>query len=290
MSGFDRVILGSNPFVGVSYLSREKRLQYMESFSNPNNVVKIIEKSMDLGINSMMCSNNPACINALNQISVDGTNFGLYPVLPNVYEYSRGISKSGIMGFVKTKMKGAKLYDKVKLALRGGVNLLSKDTIKKLSSLVDLELLFFKKFNMKSIILHGSLTDLGLALGNEELFQFFIKYVEENYGVTAGFATHNFGKMISLFQEWNIEAPLIMAPFNNTGFLMNPSQKECLKRLHETNSHIIAKKILSGGRIPPNDALEYISSLKKIKSVVLGIGSLAEAEETFSLAKSLLFQ
>ncbi len=68
---------------------------------------------------------------------------------------------------------------------------------------------------------------------------------------------------------------------------MNPSKEECLKKLEETNNYVIAKKVLSGGRVAPHEALEYLSRFENIKSIVVGIGSVAEAEETFSAAKCL---
>ena len=284
---FDRIILGSNPFMGVSYLSRSKSQQYIEKFADVENIVKVIEKSKEFKIESIMCSNNATCLAALSEIAKQGRKTFLYPVLPNVYDYSRGVSRSGILQFVRNKMKGAKLYDKLRLTLKAGMNFLSKNTMTMLGSLIDFELLPFKQFEIRAVILHGSLTDLGLALGNKQLFEYFVQQIMENYGVTPGFATHNFGKMVSLFQKWEVEAPLIIAPFNKTGFLMNPSKEECLKKLDETDSYVIAKKVLSGGRIAPNEALEYVSRIDNIKSVVVGVGSVAEAEETFSVARFL---
>lgn len=284
---FDRIILGSNPFIGVSYLSRTKSQGYLEKFTDVKEIVKIIEKSIEFEVESIMCSNNTTCLAALDEIAKQGRRFSIYSVLPNAYDYSRGISRSGAMQFVRNKMKGAKLYDKVRFTLRAGMSFLSKKTMAMLGSLVDLELLPFRQFEIKAVILHGSLTDLGLAFGNKQLFEYFMEHITENYEVTPGFATHNFGKMVSLFHKWRIEVPLIIAPFNKTGFLMNPSRGECLKKLDDTKSCVMAKKVLSAGRIAPREALEYISHLENIKSIIVGVGSVGEAEETFSVARRL---
>jgi hypothetical protein len=84
--------------------------------------------------------------------------------------------------------------------------------------------------------------------------------------------------------EWKIKMP-ILASFNKKGFIMKPSQNECEKLLEETDYYIIAKKVLAGGRLNPEEAFPYLTD-KNIGSFVLGVGSLSEAYHTLSVAKS----
>jgi len=80
-----------------------------------------------------------------------------------------------------------------------------------------------------------------------------------------------------------------MASFNKKGFIMKPSKKECEQLLKRTDYYIIAKKVMAGGRLSPEEAFPYLSD-KNIGSVVLGVGSLAEAYHTLSVAKSTLLK
>ena len=50
--------------------------------------------------------------------------------------------------------------------------------------MIDLELLPFNKFNTRSIFLHNILTDLSLAFKAQNIFEFYIDYIKENYNAT----------------------------------------------------------------------------------------------------------
>jgi len=65
MEKFDRIILGSNAFEGVGYLSRVQTRHYLEFFSKRENIIPILEASFILGIKSFMCSNNSNILSAL---------------------------------------------------------------------------------------------------------------------------------------------------------------------------------------------------------------------------------
>jgi hypothetical protein len=74
---------------------------------------------------------------------------------------------------------------------------------------------------------------------------------------------------------------------NSKGFMMKPTQAECEKLVAESGYQIIAKKVLAGGRLSPEEAFAYVVD-KKIESVIVGVGSVPEAYHTFSVAKALL--
>ena len=65
MEKIDRIILGSNAFEGVGYLSRAQTQHYLEFFSKKENILSILEASFNLGIKSFMCSNNSNILQAL---------------------------------------------------------------------------------------------------------------------------------------------------------------------------------------------------------------------------------
>ena len=65
MEKIDRIILGSNAFEGVGYLSRTQTRHYLEFFSKKENIIPILEASFNLGIKSFMCSNNSNILSAL---------------------------------------------------------------------------------------------------------------------------------------------------------------------------------------------------------------------------------
>jgi hypothetical protein len=284
----DRLILGSNAFEGVSYLSRTQSLHYLEFFAKEDNIVPILEAAHNLGVKTFMLSNCGNVMAAVQKFSKT-SELTFLPVIPNAYEYAMEASEKGVMGAVLSKAKGFSMYQKVKLGLRALTkikSIISKDILDLLLELIHFELASFEKYKLGGVILHGQLTDLALSSHNPDILTIFQDLVRDSYDVEPMLATHNFGILLPRLMEWKIKIP-VMAPLNKKGFMMRPSQPECERLVQESGYQIIAKKVLAGGRLTPEEAFPYLKD-KKIDSVVLGIGSVPEAYHTFSVAKSVL--
>jgi hypothetical protein len=284
----DRLILGSNAFEGVSYISRTQSLHYLEFFAQEDNIVPILEAAVNAGVKTFMLSNCGNVMAALQKFP-GNKELTLLPVIPNAYEYALEASEKGVLGAVLTKAKGFSMYQKVKLGLRALTKIksvISKDILDLLLELIHFELTSFEKYKLGGVILHGQLTDLALSSHNPDILTIFQDLVRDSYDVEPLLATHNFGILLPRLMDWKIKIP-IMAPLNKKGFMMRPSQPECERLVQESGYQIIAKKVLAGGRLTPEEAFPYLKD-KKIDSVVLGIGSVPEAYHTFSVAKSVL--
>lgn len=284
----DRLILGSNAFEGVSYISRTQSLHYLEFFAKEDNIVPILEAALNAGVKTFMLSNCGNVMAALQKFPRN-KELTLLPVIPNAYEYAMEASEKGVLGAVLTKAKGFSVYQKVKLGLRALTKIksvITKDVLDLLLELIHFELASFEKYKLGGVILHGQLTDLALSSHNPDILTIFQDLVRDSYEVEPMLATHNFGVLLPRLMEWKIKIP-VMAPLNKKGFMMRPSQPECERLVQESGYQIIAKKVLAGGRLTPEEAFPYLKD-KKIDSVVLGIGSVPEAYHTFSVAKSVL--
>ena len=288
MDKIDRIILGSNAFEGVGYLSRVQTRHYLEFFSKKENIIPILEASSNLGVRSFMCSNNSNILSALEAFK-NRSDLSILAVIPNAYEYARESTEKGVLGTILGKAKEIDLYRKVRMglrALRKIQGIITKDLITILTNLIDFEMASFHPYKVTGVILHGQVTDLALSSNNREVFDVYQEIIRERYKIQPMLATHNFGTLLPKLMEWQIEMP-IMASFNKKGFIMKPSQEDCEQLLKKTNYYIIAKKVMAGGRLSPEEAFPYLSD-KNIGSVVLGVGSLSEAYHTLSVAKSTL--
>jgi hypothetical protein len=286
MEKIDRIILGSNAFEGVGYLSREQTRNYLEFFSKKENIIPILEASYNLGIKSFMCSNNANILSALEAFK-NNPELSILAVVPNAYEYARESTEKGVLGTILGRAKQIDLYRKVRMglrALRKIQGIITKDLLTLLTNLMDFEMASFHPYAVKGIILHGQVTDLALSSNNREIFDVYQEIVRKRYKAQPMLATHNFGTLLPKLEEWKIRMP-ILASFNKKGFIMKPSQEECERLLEKTDYYIIAKKTMAGGRLPPEEAFPYLAN-KNIGSFVLGVGSLSEAYHTFSVAKS----
>lgn len=288
MEEFDKIILGSNSFEGVGYLSRAQTRHYLEFFSKKENIIPILDASFNLGIKTFMCANNENILAALKDFQ-NSRDLTLLPVIPNAYEYARESSDKGVLGAVLSKAKEIDTYQKIRMGLRALTKIqgiISRDILILLANLMDFEMATFRSHNIKGIILHGQVTDLALSSNNKEIIHVYQDLVQEKYGVIPILATHNFGTLLPKLKEWKIKIP-IMAPFNKKGFMMKPSREVCEKLLETTENPIIAKKVLAGGRLSPEEAFPYLVG-KNIGSAVVGVGSLPETYHTLSIGKTVL--
>lgn len=65
---------------------------------------------------------------------------------------------------------------------------------------------------------------------------------------------------------------------------MCPSQQECVESLkHARDAEIIAMSVLAAGYLKPSEAIEYVSNLKGISGLVIGVSKEQQATETFRL-------
>jgi hypothetical protein len=283
-----KLILGANPFEGVSYLARAYSVQYLEHFAVEDNIVAVLEAAYSLGVRTFMCSNCANVMAALEKFPKTG-DLSLLPVIPNAYVYAMEASEKGVLGAVLSKAKGFSMYQKVRLGLRALTKIksvLTKDVMDLLLELLRFELASFEKFKIGAVALHGQVTDLALSSQNPDILGIFQEVIRDSYGVEPILATHNFGILLPHLIEWKIRIPVV-APFNSKGFMMKPSREECEKLLAESGYPVIAKKVLAGGRLKPEEALPYLLD-KRIEGVVVGIGSVPEAYHTFAVAKNIL--
>jgi hypothetical protein len=283
-----KLIIGANAFEGVSYIARSQSAHYLEYFAKEDNVVAVLDAAYNAGVRAFTCSNTSNVMAALHKFS-HTPEMSIFPVIPNAYEYAMEASEKGVLGAVLSKAKGFSMYQKVKLGLRALTKIksvLTKDVMDLLLELLNFELMSFEKLDLGGVILHGQITDLALSSHNPDILGIFQEVIRDTYGYEPILATHNFGSLLPQLMEWKIKIP-IMAPLNSKGFMMKPSREECEKLVAESGYQIIAKKVLAGGRLSPEEAFPYLLD-KKIDSVVVGIGSVPEAYHTFSVAKAML--
>jgi hypothetical protein len=284
----DPIILGHNQFIGVDHLLQDRARNRTERFSDIQKILDVVKFFYDLGGTGMMLSTHPKAMTIMEAIGSEpdlSKKLNLYPLIPYAQGYVRRANEMGVVGMLNERLKPASTYTKFKILLKGGVSILRKDFLNILSTLIDVEMLPFKGFNVGAVFLHNVLTDLALSLKAQSIFEFFIEYIEDNYGVLPAFGTMNFARLVESFDEWGIKKPLIMASFNRAGFQMNPSIEECERCLREYDVDVLAMSTLAAGYLKPKDAYEYLFSLPNIESVVVGVSTKEHAEETFGVIR-----
>ena len=65
--------------------------------------------------------------------------------------------------------------------------------------------------------------------------------------------------------------------------MMNTNRQQCEESLKSYQGKVIAMNIFAGGYVNLVQAHKYVSSLPKLRNVVVGVSSVTHAKETFQL-------
>lgn len=289
-------LVGDNPFHGISHLSQERSRLRGNEIAQGEYDADLVTTSINYGAGGFMFSVSEKTLSILKIIR-ERKEIGrleLYALVPYAYEYvrlatqvggipglgkklAREIAVSGNLGAIAAGLKGIAMMDPASLMKAYLMYEISR--IKSSAG---------KQANLRSVLLHEIITDMGLALNLNWVFKSYVDFMLE-LGIKPGFETRNFPYLVSKFKEWDIDLHdvIIATPFNKVGFQMNPSKEDCEKTLailHEPN--VIAMSILAAGYLRPFEAFSYIKNLSNLGAVVVGVSKQQHARETFSLLKS----
>ena len=294
------VLVGDNPFHGISHLSQERARA--RSSSSPEEAIKeaadLVDLCLENSANGFMFSVDETTLAILENLREreNPRKIDLYAIVPYAYEYVRKATQFGGVGGLARNLAKEMVFSsniKVVLANLGGLVRFNLSSL--LKTYVAYELSRIKPFlgknaELKTIMLHEIITDMALALGMEDLFKSYIKSFEKTH-IRPGFETQNFAYLVDKFDQWGIDFSklTLTTSFNRVGFQMNPSKVECEKALKKAQgAEVIAMSILAAGYLKPLEAVDYLVNLEGLSGIVVGVSKPNHAIETFGLLKSNL--
>jgi hypothetical protein len=291
------LLVGDNPFHGISHLSQEKARARGREISQTDFAANLVTTSLNNGANGFMFSVSETTLSIVDKIgNIQGCDCtSLYAIVPYAYEYVRLATRLGISGLSKKLGKGIILSGNLRAFALGFKGLARMDIEALLKAYLSFEISRIKsaarnRHKLSSVLLHEIITDMGLALNLDWLFKSYIDFLQE-LGTKPGFETRNFAFLVAKFKEWNIDFRKItlVAPFNKIGFQMNPSRKKCETALSLIpESQTIGMSILAAGYLNLHEASEYIKNRNNLQGVVVGVSKNYQASETFDFLSSKL--
>jgi hypothetical protein len=292
------LLVGDNPFHGISHLSQGRSRERTEAVTNADYAAGLVLTAMENGADGFMFSVSETTVSILKRVREKkaDVNLSLYAIVPYAYSYVRLATQTGgILGLAKKVAKEIIASFNVKAMATG----LKAATTMDLSAVLETYLTYEisrirasagKKAKIESVLLHEIITDMALALDLDWLFKSHINFMLKK-GIKPGFETRNFAYLVNRFRDWGItfDDVVVATPFNAVGFQMNPSKEECEKALVGVGaSSVIAMSILAAGYLKPSAAMEYLKRLPNLKGVVVGVSKEHHARETFKLLKERL--
>ncbi|MGY6741107.1 MAG: hypothetical protein ACXIUQ_00115 [Cecembia sp.] len=275
----ERILFGDNQFFAVNHISDEKSRAQAIKFKDDAAIMKVLDDARAAGINTFMCTTHDRIANVCDIIRDNPEKyegFKIYPCMPYAHKYANAVTELGIVGTLKEYVPG-NFFGSL---FKGGMAVISKDFISIMELLIDAEMKMFKGIDTPVIFLQNVITDLLLGLGMKDFLIAFAKHIEKKYNAEAGFITMNLPQLLPVLEEGGIKNPIICASINKVNFRMSGGKDLYEQVLSEGRARVIAMQVLGGGAIPPREALEYVSKLPNVESILFGASSKQNIQNT----------
>jgi hypothetical protein len=200
-------------------------------------------------------------------------NVQIYPIIPNMIGYVRDATDHGMVGAGIKHVRRLGVRDLFAVGTLGLMNFrgaLRRDFTTILTILIEVEMAAFRRFRPSLVLLHGQLTDIAVALGNDKAFRVFADVIRRRFGAEPGVVTNNFAALLQALGDWKIDINVVVAPFNSKGFLMKPTQAVCESLVKKTDKYVIADRVGPPGTGSLNGGLDYLRGLD-IRSAMVEI-------------------
>lgn len=295
MSDGKILLIGDNPFHGVSHLSQVRATARGKDLANPGYAAELVMASVENGADGFMFTVSELTLSILRILSKGEENrrLLLYALVPNVNEFIRSAARAGgFPGLTRKLGKEIAFSVNLKAVWNGVKGVVAADPAALLRSYLAYEVFRLKSpsgsgVTLASVLLHELVTDTALALNMDWLFKTHIDFMR-SLGTKPGFETRNFSYLVKKLEGWGIDlgGVVIAAPFNAIGFQMCPSRQEWEGLLPKVSeAEVIAFSILAAGYLNLPQAIEYVSSLPNVKGIAVGVSKRQHAVETFKLLR-----
>lgn len=289
METIDKIVFGDNQFFGINHMSQEKAQQLSEKFYNIKNIFNVYDQAIELGINAIMLNSNDRAKEICDYFIKKKSKYGhlnWYPSIPYPHKYANMVSEKGIFPAINEILfKKNSAGGILSMISKGSTAILTKDAIRLMQMLIDVEMKMFKGLNVKVIFLQNIIVDLILGYDIKDIFEEYCLYIKTKYKALPGLITQNMPYLKSKLEGWGIKEVVICSSFNKIGYLMSPNVQtytEAANNNSPNDYQLMAMSTLASGAIPPKEAYEFINN-QNIQSVVFGASSKDHIKETIGL-------
>jgi hypothetical protein len=285
------LLVGDNPFHGISHLSQARAVSRGNDVTDPKYAAHLVGTSLDNGADGFMFTVSETTLSILRMLREREGHPSpeLHAIVPYAYEFVRmAVHSGGVPGLAKRLGQQIVLSGNAKAVANGVKGVIGNDPPSLLRSYLWYEMFRLrsaagKKAKLGSVMLHEVVTDMALALDMRWLIETHVAFMVGHH-IKPGFETRNFPYLVRKFEEWGIDfsSVEIAASFNSVGFQMCPSREACeeaLRRIPKTE--VIAFSILAAGYAKPAEAAAYIAGLPALSGVAVGVSKEQHAMETF---------
>ena len=289
MDSIDTIVFGDNQFFGINHMSQEKAQQLAEKFFDIENIYNIYRLALDAGVRAVMLNSNDRAKEICEHFRDNASKYpslNWYPSIPYPHKYANLVAEKGIFPAINEVLFKDNSARKVMgMITKGSAAVVTKDAVKLMQLLIDVEMKIFKGLDVKVVFLQNIITDLILGYGLRDIFYEYCEYIRKKYDALPGLITQNMPYLKQKFEDWGITKVVICASYNKIGYLMSPDVESYEKAAQQNNPYdyqLMAMSTLASGAIPAREAYDFINQ-QNLQSVVFGASSKRNIDETVSL-------
>lgn len=280
----DKLLFGDNQFFGVNHMSEEKARAQSIKFQDLDAIVTVLDAAYDEGVRTFMCTTHDRVGEIVEIMRQNPDRYAeqvFYPCMPYAHKYANAMTEDGMVGAIKRFLPDGGLFD---AAFKGGMSVAKKDIEGITTLLIDAEMKMFAGMKTPVIFLQNVVVDLLLGLGFDEAFKIFADHVRSKYNAEPGFITMNLPMLLERLEKVGVSNPVVCSNINKVGFRMSGGGVEAYEKALETHEfQAVAMSVFASGAIPPREAIEWVSGLPNLKSIVFGASSRGNIRNTKEL-------
>jgi hypothetical protein len=280
----DKLLFGDNQFFGINHMSEEKARTQSIKFQDLDAIISVLDAAYDEGIHTFMCTTHERVAQVADHVRANPQQYAeqvFYPCMPYAHKYANAMTEDGMVGAIKRFLPDGGLLD---AAFKGGMSVAKKDIEGITTLLIDAEMAMFAGLRTPVIFLQNVVVDLLLGMGFNEAFRIFADHVRSNYNAEPGFITMNMPMLLKTLDKVGIKNPVVCSNINKVGFRMSGGGVEAYEEaLREHEFQAIAMSVFASGAIPAREAIEWVSGLPNLKSILFGASSRANIHNTKEL-------
>ncbi len=261
----EELLLGDNPFIGVSHLSQTKAREE----SSLGNKVEVIEAAVNGGATGFTFSTDVSNLELLSYLKMNREDLlsvmNYYILFPYAQSYVRRANVGGTPRLLRSVLKSMLVK---RSAIPEALAALGSWKLERLVGLhVKAELAPYldvlPRGRVKAVLIHEIVTDVLSAFGLVDMFVFLNDYLRR-MGLDLGLHTKNFGQLHKAGVFAHTCPKYVMTSVNSLGYMMAPT-KETVEEILEDfggKTRVIAINILASGALDLKDAMNYLTKYK----------------------------
>ncbi|WP_341956421.1 hypothetical protein [Microbacterium sp. LWH13-1.2] len=279
----DRLLFGDNQFFGVNHMSEEKARAQQMRFQDTEAIMGVLDAAYDEGVHTFMCTTHDRISEVTDHVRAHPDRYAdmtFFPCMPYAHKYANAVTEDGFLGAIRKFLPEEGLLDSI---ARGTSSLARKDIEGVTTLLIDAEMKMFEGLNTPVIWLQNVVVDLLSGLGFTDAFRIFADHVRKRYNAEPGFITMNLPRLLDDLDKAGVENPIVCSNINKLGFRMSGGVDAYREAMEKRPFRAVAMSVYASGAIPPREAIEWVTSLPNLESIVFGASSRANIASTVSL-------